>query len=66
MTTNHLTPAELDAEQPTTRARTACAEWLQCCLRIGWPKSLLDDLEQLWWQYHDKYGNLIVAEVEHE
>lgn len=64
-TTNHLTPTELDGE-PTPRAIGLCAKWLQCCLRVGWPKSSLDDLEQLWWRYHDRYGNLIAPEVEHD
>lgn len=41
------------------RAMLACAEWLAYCLEIGWLKSQLDDLERLWWQYHDDQGNLI-------
>ena len=34
------------------QAWMACADWLSKCLRLGWPKSALDDLERLWWQYH--------------
>lgn len=25
---------------------------------IGWPKAMLDDLELLWWHYHDNTGKL--------
>jgi hypothetical protein len=40
------------------RAIKECAEWLSYCLSIGWPKSSLDRLEALWWEYHDDYGRL--------
>lgn len=50
-------------DEPTPKASLACAKWLQQCLSFGWPKSSLDDLEKLWWKYHDRFGNL-VAEVE--
>lgn len=43
----------------TARAIKECAEWLSWCLRNGWPKTTLDDLESLWWKYHDERGNLI-------
>lgn len=36
-----------------------CGMWLAYCLRIGWPKSDLDFLESLWWQYHDDNGRLL-------
>lgn len=42
----------------TTRALTECAKWLHFCLSIGWPKSSLDQLEALWWEYHDDFGRL--------
>lgn len=42
----------------TQRAIKKCAEWLGFCLSIGWDKGELDDLEALWWQYHDDYGRL--------
>lgn len=45
-------------EKPTTRALEMCAKWLSECLRLGWPKSALDDLEKLWWKHHDRYGRL--------
>lgn len=44
--TQPLTPAELD-DKPTPKAINQCAKWLQCCLRIDWPKSSLDELEEL-------------------
>ncbi len=44
--------------KPTQKALGECAEWLAYCVRIGWPKSLLNDLEKLWWKYHDCRGLL--------
>jgi len=41
------------------KAVMACAEWLKYCLSIGWRKSDLDDLQRIWWQWHDDDGNLI-------
>lgn len=45
----------------TLKATMACAHWLTYCLSIGWPRSILDRLEQLWWDHHDRYGRLIAA-----
>ncbi len=42
----------------TRKAQQGCAEWLCSCLRLGWPKPSLDDLENIWWQYHDRTGKL--------
>lgn len=42
----------------TTRALVECAQWLSYCIGIGWDKSSLDFLEQLWWDYHDRTGRL--------
>lgn len=42
----------------TRKAILKCAQWLQYCVSIGWPKSDLDALEMMWWQYHDDNGNL--------
>lgn len=44
--------------RPSRTAIWACAEWLDFCIRIGWEKSLLDKLEELWWKHHDDNGNL--------
>lgn len=41
----------------TTRAKVKCGKWLAYCLQIGWSRTLLDDLERLWWKYHDEHGN---------
>lgn len=46
---------------PTARAIEACAKWLSYCLRIGWRKTDLDELEALWWKYHDEQGHLYDA-----
>ncbi len=43
------------------RSRTAikaCAEWVVKCLEIGWAKSALDELEEIWWKFHDANGQL--------
>lgn len=48
-----------DEERPTVKALQECAVWLQTCLGLGWPRSSLDELERLWWQYHDAHGRLI-------
>lgn len=52
--------------EPTTKAVRLCAEWLKKCLDLGWPKSAIDDLEKLWWKYHDERGNPVKAIEEHE
>jgi hypothetical protein len=45
--------------EKTAKGIKACAEWLQFCLSIGWCKDHLDELEALWWKYHDKNGKLL-------
>ena len=35
------------------KALIGCAQWLEACIEIEWEKSDLDDLEKLWWKYHD-------------
>lgn len=55
MPTDKTTELTVD---PTPKAIGLCAKWLQKCLHLGWPKSALDDLEKLWWQYHDRFGRL--------
>lgn len=40
-------------EPLTAREAKACAAWLAECLRLGWPSDTLDELERLWWQYHE-------------
>lgn len=52
MADNHPT------DEPTRNARKRCAEWLALCVRVGWDKSKLDALERLWWEHHDRNGNL--------
>ena len=42
----------------TTKAQKECCFWLTECLRLGWKKEQLDNLENLWWKYHDRLGNL--------
>lgn len=40
------------------RAALACEEWLAFCKSIGWPKSTMPQLCDLWWDYHDNEGTL--------
>jgi hypothetical protein len=42
----------------TQKALVKCAYWLLYCLSIGWAKEELDELEKIWWRYHDRFGNL--------
>lgn len=44
------------------KAIQQCAEWLAYCLKIGWSKSDLDRLEELWWSVRDDDGKLRSAE----
>jgi hypothetical protein len=48
---------------PSNNALLACAKWLSYCLAIGWSRSDLDRLEQLWWKYHDDRGNLLMGPI---
>jgi len=50
--------AQGNSMKPTQKALRECAEWLAYCVRIGWSKSALNDLEKLWWKYHDCRGFL--------
>lgn len=43
------------------KALLACARWQQLCLELGWPRSYLDRLEALWWEYHDDNGRLLMG-----
>lgn len=47
--------------QRTKRALLACANWLAFCLSIGWSRADLDELERIWWQWHDENGNLLTS-----
>jgi hypothetical protein len=40
------------------KAIERCARWLTYCLSIGWPREDLDELEAIWWRYHDDEGKL--------
>jgi hypothetical protein len=47
------------AKQRIRKALRACAGWLAYCRQIGFAAVDLDDLERLWWRYHDEGGNLL-------
>jgi len=42
----------------TRKAQEQCAAWLAECLRLGWVREQLDVLEMIWWQHHDKRGEV--------
>lgn len=42
----------------TQKGEIKCARWLEYCLSIGWDKSQLDKLQEIWNKYHDEHGNL--------
>ncbi len=50
--------AQVMLENRTRKALMTCAELLVYCLKIGCEKSDLDELEKLWWRYHDDLGRL--------
>lgn len=50
------------SEQRTSQAIKQCFDWLTWCIEHGWHRSTLDDLEQLWWEYHDEDGNLTIGQ----
>ena len=45
--------------EPTLKAVKKCAEWLATCIKLGWGRECLDDLEKIWWKHHDEQGNLL-------
>lgn len=49
------------SRQRSRRALQACATWLAYCLGLGWGRGELDDLEQIWWRWHDENGNLLTS-----
>lgn len=46
---------------PTTKALSACARWLSYCLKIGWAAKDIPRLEEIWWEYHDDHGRLLMG-----
>lgn len=49
----------MSERRPTTRAAKHCMEWINTCKMLGWPKSTIPRLVDLWWEYHDDDGLLI-------
>jgi len=50
---------EKDTSTRTSKGIKLCAEFLSKCLSFGWGKESLAGLEKVWWQHHDRNGNLI-------
>lgn len=48
----------------TIKALRACMTWIAYCVRIGFDKSAVSELEVLWWKYHDENGNLIKSKAD--
>jgi len=42
----------------TLKAIKTCSYWLSYCIKIGWNKNDIDQLEELWWKFHDDNGNI--------
>jgi hypothetical protein len=54
-----MTPDPKGISRPpdaTRKALTQCLEWLEACRRLGWREEDMDNLELLWWRYHDREG----------
>jgi len=45
-------------DKPTEKALREMAYGMSHLLKIGWPKSSLDELERLWWTVRDNRGNV--------
>lgn len=52
--------------KPSSKAVRECAEAMKKCLDIGWKKSDLDKLEEIWWSIHDDNGKLPSEYAERE
>lgn len=46
-------------ERLTLRGQQRTMEWIETCQRLGWPKSSIPQLVDLWHEYHDGNGDLI-------
>ena len=51
-------PIKLGRANASRAGLDAALRWIEECRRLGWPESQFDDLESLWWEHHDKDGNL--------
>lgn len=49
----------MSERHPTTMGAKRCLEWINACKALGWPKSTIPRLVDLWWEYHDDNGRLI-------
>jgi len=54
--TETLTGRPSDATLDSLRL---CLHWLDECKKLGWPDDSMPELENLWWQYHNKDGNRV-------
>ena len=43
-------------DNATFTALEGMISWLNACRAIGWEETAMDDLEQIWWLYHDEKG----------
>lgn len=48
-------PRPVDA---TRQALLQSWQWLDACEKLGWPLSVMTQLEGLWWAYHDNFGKM--------
>ena len=50
-----MNPAK-PTNRPVEASRTAlarCLRWIEECRELGWNESQMDEIENLWWKYHD-------------
>lgn len=40
----------------TREALAKCLEWIEACRKLGWKEKDMDNLEGLFWRWHDKDG----------
>jgi len=50
-----------EPRKPSAKAVMACARWLVACKKLGWPESDLDELQEIWWRYHDDAGEFVTV-----
>ena len=56
-------PAIEKAKHRTRKEIEDCARWLSYCIDLGWDKSNLQELEDLWWEYHDDKSAAVIEEM---
>lgn len=45
-------------ETPSPTGAKRCLAWMKACEEMGWPKSAMPALVDIFWKYKDRDGNL--------